>query len=147
MNALSAPSQLSRSDLYHDVQHFYARQMQLLDAGATTEWAETFTPEGVFAAGGLPEPVRGRAAIAAGASQVASQYAQAGIRRRHWIGMLTVESRDDGSVRARSYALVLEIPRGGDVITRRSTVCDDELVPSGGTWLVRHRRVIRDGLD
>jgi SnoaL-like domain len=146
VNVATAPP-LSGAGLYQDVQHFYARQMQALDSGATAEWAATFTHDGVFAAGGVPEPVKGREAIAAGAKAVADQFAAAGIQRRHWIGMLTVEPRDDGCVHARSYALVLEIPPGGDVITRRSTLCDDILVPSDGAWLVSGRKVTRDGLD
>ncbi|MFG3496469.1 nuclear transport factor 2 family protein [Streptomyces sp. NPDC047928] len=48
---------------------------------------------------------------------------------------------------ARSYALVLETPRGGDPVVRRSTVCTDTLVRADGVWRVRHRRVTRDGLD
>jgi SnoaL-like domain len=135
------------AELYQDVQHFYARQMQALDAGATQVWAETFASDGVFAAGGMPEPVQGRDAIAAGAQKIVDQFAEAGVSRRHWIGMLTVTPQNDGTVHARSYALVLEIPRGGEVVARRSTLCDDVLVPASGTWLVRHRMVTRDGLD
>jgi hypothetical protein len=138
---------LCSAELYQDVQHFYARQMQALDGGATAEWAETFASDGVFAAGGMPDPVQGREAIATGARQIADQFAEAGITRRHWIGMLTVTPQNDGTVHARSYALVLEIPRGGEVTARRSTLCDDVLVSASGTWLVRHRQVTRDGLD
>jgi hypothetical protein len=138
---------LAPTGLYQDIQQFYAQQMQALDEGATDEWAATFTPDGEFAAGGLPEPVRGRDAIAAGASKIAGEFADRGVQRRHWLGMLTVTPGPGGSVRARAYALVLEIPAGGDVIARRSTVCDDELVPADGGWLVRRREVTRDGLD
>jgi hypothetical protein len=146
MHTQIAPT-LSAAELYQDIQHFYARQMQSLDEGHTAEWAQTFTPDGSFAAGGIPEPVQGREAIAAGARQVADQFAAARIRRRHWVGMLTVTPRDDGSVHARCYALVLEIPEGGEVIARRNTVCEDVLVPADGTWLVRERQITRDGLD
>jgi hypothetical protein len=133
--------------LYQDIQNFYAQQMQSLDEGATSQWAATFTDDGEFAAGGLPEPVRGRAAIEAGAREVAAGFEASGTRRRHWLGMLAVTPGPGDSVLARAYALVLEIPPGGDVVARRSTVCDDELVPADGGWLVRRRRVTRDGLD
>jgi 3-phenylpropionate/cinnamic acid dioxygenase small subunit len=146
-HALQIPSLPAADELQGRIQHFYARQMQLLDSGRTAEWARTFTDDGVFDAGGQPEPVRGRSAIAEGAGQVAAKFAEAGIVRRHLISMLTVDPADDGTVHARSYAVVLEIPRGGDVTVRRSTVCEDVLVPAGETWLVRHRRVTRDGLD
>ena len=133
--------------LYQDIQQFYAQQMQALDEGETGQWAATFTADGEFAAGGMPEPVRGRAAIEAGARDVAAAFEASGTRRRHWLGMLAVTQGPGDSVRARAYALVLEIPPGGEVIARRSTVCDDELVPADGGWLVRRRQVTRDGLD
>jgi hypothetical protein len=146
VTASAAPA-LAPAGLYQDIQQFYAQQMQALDEGATSEWAATFTPDGEFAAGGLPEPVRGRDAIAAGAAVIAADFAGRGVQRRHWLGMLAVAPEPGGSVRARAYALVLEIPPGGEVAVQRSTVCDDELVPAGGGWLVRRRRVTRDGLD
>jgi 3-phenylpropionate/cinnamic acid dioxygenase small subunit len=146
-HALQIPSLPAADDLHVRIQHFYARQMQLLDSGNTAEWARTFTEDGVFEVGGLPEPVQGREAIEKGARQTADGFAEAGITRRHLISMLTVDPQDDGTLHARSYAVVLEIARGGDVTVRRSTVCTDVLVLSGETWLVRHRRVTRDGLD
>lgn len=121
--------------------------MQLLDGSDTEGWAATFTPDGVFAAGGVPEPVRGRETIALAARAVADQFADAEIARRHWIGMLTVDRRDADTVDARCYAPVLEIPAGGEVIVRRSTVCDDVLVQGPDGWLVAYRTVTRDGLD
>jgi 3-phenylpropionate/cinnamic acid dioxygenase small subunit len=53
--------------VYEQVQQFYARQMRCLDEGKVTEWAATFTADGVFAANAHPEPFRGRGAIEAGA--------------------------------------------------------------------------------
>jgi 3-phenylpropionate/cinnamic acid dioxygenase small subunit len=146
-HALQTPNLPAADGLHARIQHFYARQMQLLDAGDTAEWARTFTEDGVFEVGGMPEPARGREVIEKGARQTAEGFADAGVVRRHLITMLTVDPDDDGTLRARSYAVVLEIERGGEVTVRRSTVCEDDLVPSGETWLVRHRRVTRDGLD
>jgi hypothetical protein len=143
---LDQQTPVTADSLYIGIQHFYARQMQLLDAGRTAEWAATFTEDGVFAAGGVSEPVRTRAKISAGAEQVARQYAAAGIVRRHWLGMLSVELHDD-EVHTRTYALVLEINPGGDVVARRSTLCDDRLERAGDTWFVKYRKVTRDGLD
>jgi hypothetical protein len=131
---------------YLQIQQFYSRQMRLLDAGAVAEWAQTFTEDGVFDAAGLPEPVAGRATIAASAGQASARLAEAGRQHRHWIGMLTVESGTDGGVTATSYALVIEVPRGGEARLHRSTVCVDELVPAPHGWLVRHRRVTRDDM-
>lgn len=131
-------------NLYSEVQQFYTRQMQLLDAGRTAEWAGMFTEDGVFEVGATV--VSGTHNIAQAARAVADEFAEAGITRRHWIGMLTVEPAAE-TVATRCYALVLEIPRCGEVVVRRSTVCEDTLAHSGTAWLVRHRRVTRDGMD
>jgi 3-phenylpropionate/cinnamic acid dioxygenase small subunit len=135
------------TDLYGSIQSFYAEQMHLLDAGATTEWAATFTEDGVFAADGHPHPAVGRSDIAAAAQSTVDKLAAAGRRHRHWLGMLTVRPNGDDSVRATCYALVIDVPRGGDPTIHRSTVCHDRLVPAGGTWLVADRKVTRDDLS
>jgi hypothetical protein len=134
------------TELYARVQQFYADQMHLLDAGDTDRWADTFTEDGVFGGNGLPAPVRGRGPIATSAGHAARELADAGIARRHWLGMLSVRPAADGTVRARSYALVLEIPKGGEARVHRSTACDDVLVPDGESWLVRDRYVTADHL-
>lgn len=134
------------TDLYSSVQQFYAEQMHLLDAGATTEWAATFTEDGVFAADGHPRPAVGRADIAAAAQSTVDKLAAAGRRHRHWLGMLTVRPTGADSVHATCYALVIDVPAGGDPTIHRSTVCHDLLVPCGGTWLVADRKVTRDDL-
>ncbi|GAA2248292.1 hypothetical protein GCM10010145_14430 [Streptomyces ruber] len=126
------------------IQRFYARQMQLLDDGRAEDWARTFADDGVFEVGG--EAVRGATDIARAARRTADRFAADGITRRHWIGMLTVAGKGD-EVTARSYAAVLETPRGGEPVLRRSTVCSDILVRVADEWRVRHRVVTRDGLD
>lgn len=147
---VTAPEVGTQTDidaLYGQVQHFYARQMQMLDAGDTAAWARTFTADGVFEAGGVPEPVRGRETIEAAARATAREFEQQEVTRRHLIEMLAVEPTTGGTVRTRCYAVVLEIPQGGEVTVRRSTVCEDVLVRTDGWWLVQYRKVTRDGLD
>jgi hypothetical protein len=134
------------STLHTEIQRFYARQMQAMDSGEVETWAATFTPDGVFASNAFPQPTCGRAALAAAARHAATEAAAAGLVRRHWLGMLTVEPREDGSVFARSYALVIITPHGGAPELSRSTVCEDVLVPDGDSWLVRERSVNRDDL-
>ncbi|MET8772661.1 nuclear transport factor 2 family protein [Streptomyces sp. NPDC004658] len=134
------------SDTYHEIQQFYARQMQLLDDGRVGEWAATFSPEGVFAANAHPEPTKGREAITAAARAAHEQLAAAGVRRRHWLGMVAVDGRDGTKVRARCYALVFEIPRGGQAVLRLSTLCEDELERTEDGWVVGYRTVTRDDL-
>ncbi len=137
---------LPPGELYRQIQQFYARQMQLLDSGAAEEWAATFTPDGVFSANAHPEPAKGREAIAAGARTAVAQLAAEQVVHRHWLGMLDVRPQNDGTVSARSYALVIRIPRGGMPVLWRSCVCEDVLVRDGAGWLVRERRVTRDDL-
>jgi SnoaL-like protein len=133
--------------LYQQIQNFYAYQMQLLDDGAVDEWAATFTEDGVFAANAHPEPSRGRAAIAAGAGAATRALRERKVQRRHWLGMLSVRPDGPDTVRARSYAVVLETPKGGQAKLLLSTVCVDLLVRSGDGWLVQDRQVTRDDLD
>ncbi|MFG1950384.1 nuclear transport factor 2 family protein [Micromonospora sp. NPDC048830] len=132
--------------LYQQVQHFYARQMQLLDEGQIAAWADTFTVDGVFAADAQPEPVAGRAAIRTAAQAARDALDAKAIRRRHWLGMVDVRPDGPDQVRVVSYALVLEIPRGGPATVHVHTTCDDVLVRRGGAWRVKHRQVRRDDL-
>jgi 3-phenylpropionate/cinnamic acid dioxygenase small subunit len=131
---------------YDSIQQFYAEQMQLLDDGATDKWAETFTEDGTFATNAGHPPVTGRGAIAEAAGATAAALARDGLRRRHWIGMLAITGGTDAEAHVRSYALVLQIPRGGTVIPHVSTTCEDVLVAANGGWQVRARTVTRDDL-
>lgn len=134
--------------VHHRVQQFYAEQMQLLDRGEAEPWARTFTEDGVFGTSVDPEPARGRAAIAAGAAEATARLAADGVVHRHWLGMLHLRPAADGGLHARSYALVIRTPKGGEPVVWRSCVCEDLLVPTdGGGWLVRERHVHRDDLS
>jgi 3-phenylpropionate/cinnamic acid dioxygenase small subunit len=133
--------------IYQEIQHFYARQMRALDEGDVVAWARTFEPDGVFDANGLPEPVRGRELIESGARKAWEQQRAEGIQTRHWLGMLEVEERADGTLVARTYALVLRTPKGGQTAVTVSTSCKDVLVRDGGIVVVRYRTVRRDDLE
>ncbi|RMI43208.1 nuclear transport factor 2 family protein [Actinomadura harenae] len=137
----------SRPTLYEEVQQFYARQMRLLDEHAVAEWAETFTPDGVFATQVDTTPAKGRHAIEAAAGEAASRRAAEGVRDRHWLGMLDVEEQPDGTITARSYALVVRTPLGGRSAIQASCTCSDVLVRAGGRLQVRTRYVTRDDLS
>ncbi|GAA2677148.1 nuclear transport factor 2 family protein [Actinoplanes palleronii] len=131
---------------YVQVQQFYARHMQLLDAGAAREWAETFTQDGTFEAPTLDEPTRGRDELIATMSRAAAELAAAGEIRRHWHGMLDVRPAPDGTIAVRCYALVFSTLRGGTPRLHRTCVCEDVLVLEDGQLRVRSRRVTRDDL-
>jgi 3-phenylpropionate/cinnamic acid dioxygenase small subunit len=140
--AISLPA-----ETYYEIQDFYARQMQLLDEGRTEEWASTFTEDGVFDASAAPEPVRSRAAIAAGASAASAGFTAQGIQRRHWLGMISAAPRADGTVSAQCYALVITTPKGGRPAIGASTTCNDILVRESDDWKVQERKVVRDDLS
>ncbi|MER6715249.1 nuclear transport factor 2 family protein [Streptomyces sp. NPDC000877] len=131
---------------YVAVQQFYARQMRLLDERRAEEWARTFTEDGVFAQNTAPEPLRGREAVAAAVRRNLARTADTPEQRRHVFSMLTVVPGPDGSLHTRCYAQVLATPAGGQSRLHLSAVCEDELVPDGDGWLVRHRRVEHDGV-
>jgi hypothetical protein len=67
------------------------------------------------------------------AQEIAKDFSAKGITRRHWLGMLDLDPRRDGSLFVRSYAQVLETPRGGATALRMSTVCEDLLCHDGET--------------
>ncbi|MFF4251881.1 nuclear transport factor 2 family protein [Streptomyces sp. NPDC001663] len=138
--------QSATAGLYQEIQQFYARQMHLLDDGRVEEWAQTFTEDGVFAANAQPVPAVGRAAITEAAAKATAAYAEAGVQRRHWLGMVSVESATASAVTARCYALVIETPRGGRPEIKASTLCEDRIVRVDDTWQIQDRRITRDDL-
>ncbi|MEU1516814.1 nuclear transport factor 2 family protein [Streptomyces sp. NPDC005811] len=141
---MAAQAPTAPADVYAEVQHFYARQMRLLDSGEAENWAGTFTEDGSFAPPSLPEPVRGRPALTEGARQAAASLTAAGETHRHWVGMLTVTPGDDGALTAESQVSIIAVPRGGPARLHLMCVCRDVLVREAGELLVRERVVTRD---
>lgn len=141
---LDQPTDFARS--YAEVQDFYARHFQLLDAGRAEEWAHTFTPDGYFHPEVLNEPVQGHAALAAGVRRTHAELTAAGEQRRHWHGMVAVTRRDADTLDVRCYALIYATPRGGSTALRMSCVCEDVLVYQDGELKIRERKVTRDDL-
>ncbi|GAA3726102.1 nuclear transport factor 2 family protein [Streptomyces tremellae] len=147
MSDLNTRTATTANELRTEVEHFYARQMQLLDDHACEEWADTFTSDGTFDANGLPAPSTGRAAIAAGARAATSRLEAEGLVHRHWLGMLTISENDDRTITARSYALVVQTRLGGGTSLHRSTLCHDVLTrDENGRLQVYRRTVTRDDI-
>ncbi|MFJ3923223.1 nuclear transport factor 2 family protein [Streptomyces sp. NPDC090022] len=143
----SAPGAVWSAALHAEVQQFYAYQMQRLDLGEAEAWALTFTEDAVFDVPTLPEPVRGRAGLVASAYGARAALAAAGERHRHFLGMLDVRPRPDGTVGVRSYAIVYASEIGGASRVHRVCVCEDVLVrDADGMLRVSARRVTRDDL-
>ncbi|MBD0745891.1 nuclear transport factor 2 family protein [Streptomyces sp. CBMA152] len=137
------------TEVYQDLQHFYARQMQSSDDLDVPAWAGSFTEDGVFATNAFPEPLSGRAAIAEHCERAFAAQAKAGIVRRHVMTMLAADSVTEGDgerVHTRSYVMVLETWRGEKPTIYCSTLCEDILVRVDGGWQVVRRQVSRDDL-
>ncbi|MFC7310271.1 nuclear transport factor 2 family protein [Streptomyces monticola] len=135
------------SALVHaEVQQFYAHQMQQLDLAKSGPWAATFTEDATFDVPTLPEPVRGRPGLVAAAERAAAALADAGERHRHFMGMLDVTERQDGSLDVRSYTVVYASKIGGESRVHRVCVCEDILVRVEGELQVTARKVTRDDL-
>ena len=130
--------------LYARVQQFYAWQMGLMDDDDAEAWADTFTEDGEFREPSRMEPLAGRAAIRSSARANVDRRVAAGLRIRHWMGMLQLRPGPDGTLLARSYALAMRTPAGGALEVFASVVCRDVLVPHGDGWLVRRRDLTHD---
>lgn len=132
--------------LYQEVQGFYARQMQLMDDGNVDEWVRTFTEDATIANNANPAPASGRELITKVARKLVADVVRRGVTHRHWTGMLVLEERGPDEVVARMYAMVAEIPEGGEAKLWRSTFCRDTLVRRDARWQVAHRQVTHDDI-
>ncbi|PYC83781.1 hypothetical protein C7C46_08520 [Streptomyces tateyamensis] len=131
------------SQLYFEIQQFYAHQMQSLDNGEAEAFAETFTLDGSF----VHHPhnrVDTRTEIALATKRGVEKTRAAGVVRRHWFGMLAVEAAEDGAVRTRYAALTSATAADGSVSWEPSCLVEDLLVRVDGRLLNHVRTVRRD---
>ncbi|MFD2471032.1 nuclear transport factor 2 family protein [Amycolatopsis silviterrae] len=133
--------------LYQEVQAFYAKQMQLMDDGEVEPWAQTFTSDATIANNANPAPASGRELILKVARKLAADVESRGVQHRHWTGMLVVDSESADRVRTQLYAMVAEIPAGGEARLWRSTFCRDTLVRGVDGWQVSRRVVTHDDIQ
>ncbi|MGW7823537.1 nuclear transport factor 2 family protein [Streptomyces puniciscabiei] len=132
--------------LYAEVHQFYARQMRILDVHDTESWAVTFTEDAVLELPSLSAPVCARTGLARYVRAGAARQRRAGGRLNHWVGMLDVRPRADGSLRTRCSALLYVTPGADGSHVLYVCVMEDVLVRAGGEWRIAHRRVTRDDL-
>ncbi|MFF0745795.1 nuclear transport factor 2 family protein [Streptomyces sp. NPDC004111] len=132
--------------LYAEVQQFYAHQMQLFDSFLAEAWAGTFTEDAVFDVPTLERPLRGRGELAASVRRNEESARRSGERLRHWLGMIDVTVRPDGTLHTRAYALVYVTTHGGSPKVHRVCVMEDSLVRRRGSLRTSHRLVTRDDL-
>lgn len=135
------------SGLYGEVQQFYARQMQLLDARKLEAYADTFTEDAEFAHTPNREPARTRAGITHDLYEFHKRFDDDPVQRRHWFNMIDLEPQEDGSIISTCYALVITTRPGGKPEIAPSCVVHDVLVRDGdGLLMTRSRRVEHDQL-
>ncbi|MBT2383933.1 nuclear transport factor 2 family protein [Streptomyces sp. ISL-11] len=133
--------------LYARVQHFYAHQMQALDAGRFEEYALTFTESGTFQHSPSAEPARGRAAIVAELVRFHERFADDPVQRRHWFNHIALTPLHDGAVRSTVYALVVTVrPGRREPEIAPSCVVHDVLETGGDAVLTRSRSITHDQL-
>ncbi|GAB1644489.1 nuclear transport factor 2 family protein [Krasilnikovia sp. MM14-A1259] len=135
----------SFTDLYVEVQQFYARQMRQLDERKLEAYAETFTDDAEFGHTPGREPARTRAGIVADLREFHKKFENDPVQRRHWFNMIDLEPQDDGSMRSTCYALVVTTRTAGAPTIAPSCVVNDVIVRGeDGNLLLKSRRVDHD---
>lgn len=137
-------SVFSRTDLYAEVQQFYADQMQRLDNKEIEAYADTFTEDAEFQHTPGREPARTRAGIVRDLHEFHKRFENDPMQRRHWFNMINLQPQDDGSIRSTCYALIVKIRPGSKPEIAPSCVVHDVLVWEDGALLTRSRRVEHD---
>ncbi|MGK8500945.1 nuclear transport factor 2 family protein [Nocardia asiatica] len=134
----------SRTELYAEVQQFYAEQMQRLDNRDIPGYAATFAEDAEFEhTPGIP-PARTRAGIIADLVEFHKRFETDPMQRRHWFNMINLQPQDDGTIVSTAYCLVVKIRPGSKPEIAPSCVVHDVLVRSDGALLTRSRRVSHD---
>lgn len=136
-----------RTDVYAQVQHFYAHQMQALDGGRFTDYAATFTEDGTFQHSPGAEPAVGRAGIVAELEAFHKRFDGDPVQRRHWFNHVALEPQADGSLRSTVYALVVTVRPGGRPEIAPSCVVHDVLAVTEEGVRTRSRLVTHDQLS
>jgi actinorhodin biosynthesis protein ActVIA len=139
----TAHTQLDLGTTYPRVQQFYAAQMQLLDGRDIEGYAGTFTLDAEFAHTPGRTPARTRAGIIEDLADFHKQFVSDPMQRRHYVSMIDLKEREDGSLAATAYCLVVKI-RPGQQPAFVSCVMHDVLVEEDGEFLTRSRHVSYD---
>ncbi|MFJ8816138.1 MULTISPECIES: nuclear transport factor 2 family protein [Amycolatopsis] len=133
-----------RARVYAEVQHFFARQIRLLDAADVEGFAATFTEDGRMHHASRDDDVRGRAAIV---ESLRANFAQhQGVVPRHWFDKLLIEPSGEDTVTVSYYALVTLTHADGSVTLLPTCLVDDVLVVRDGQLLTQSRSITRDDL-
>jgi actinorhodin biosynthesis protein ActVIA len=134
---------ISSTDLYAEVQQFYAMQMQRLDRVDVEGYAATFTDDAEFIHSPGQPGSHTRGGIIRDVYKVAEQLKADSQQRRHWFNMVDLEPLDDGRIKSTVYCLVVK-NRPGQKPDFVSCVVNDILVRVDGELLTQYRRVDYD---
>lgn len=133
-----------RAQIHAEVQHFYARQIRLLDAADIDGFAATFTEDGRMHHASRDDDVRGRAAIV---ESLRANFAQhQGVVPRHWFDKLLIEPAGGNAVTVSYYALVSLTHPDLSVTFLPTCLVDDLLVVEDGQLFTKTRDITRDDL-
>ncbi|AJW41975.1 Cyclase [Rhodococcus sp. B7740] len=127
-----------------EVQLLYGRQSHAIDSGRATEWAGTFTADGVFDSPSYPEPETGRDRLIAFAQRFFDSASDANERRRHVITNIAVDLVSVDELAVDCYLQIMTTPRGGETRLVRFTSVRDRVVRVDDQWRIQHRTVTRD---
>jgi actinorhodin biosynthesis protein ActVIA len=134
---------ISSTNLYAEVQQFYAMQMQRLDRLDVEGYAATFTEDAEFIHSPGQPGSHTRVGIIRDVYKVAEQLTANTEQRRHWFNMVNLEPSDDGRIKSTVYCLVVK-NRPGQKPDFVSCVVNDILVRVEGELLTQYRRVDYD---
>ena len=134
---------ISSTNLYAEVQQFYAMQMQRLDRRDVEGYAATFTDDAEFHHSPGQPGSRTRAEIIGDVYKADKVYETDPHQRRHYFDMVNLEPLDDGNIQSTVYCLVVKI-RPAQKPEFVSCVVNDILVRANGELLTQYRRVDYD---
>jgi actinorhodin biosynthesis protein ActVIA len=134
---------ISSTNLYAEVQQFYAMQMQRLDRRDVEGYAATFTDDGEFIHRPGEPGSETRAGILRAVKKADEMYETDPHQRRHYFNMVNLEPLEGGSIKSTVYCLVIKI-RSGQQPEFVSCVVSDILVRVDGELLTQYRAIEYD---
>ncbi|MCF8589014.1 nuclear transport factor 2 family protein [Gordonia liuliyuniae] len=126
------------------IHQLYGHQSHLIDGGHATQWAQTFTADGVFVSPSYSAPVVGTDALNEFAAAFYANAAANGEVHRHVLTNIGVTRISDEEVTVAAYLQIVATRIGGDSRLVRFTTVTDRVVRAGGVWRIAQRAVSRD---
>jgi actinorhodin biosynthesis protein ActVIA len=130
------------TDLYVQIQRFYAAQIHLLDDVRADDFAATFTEDGEFSYDASRPTARGRSAIAQAVIGYNERFRDDPVQRRHWLGMIDFRHQEDGTIHTTFYALVLTTRKEKTPLIGPSCVTRDVLILDQDGRLYTRSRIV-----